>query len=476
MRHLTNHRPFPGTFPLAVLSAVLILAFGCSKPAPTTQDVPAQTQTPSPEAKSPGAGDTGEARLGIAGIVPLAGEPLDDRIVFFFDDPVKMAPDAESPEPFTIEPEVKGDFRVDQNFAAFQANEPFSEDTVYTVELSPDLISETGATIPEAARQHRFASFAFQPRRMWEIEEEAGRLVLGLLFPAAVDAEALGEHLVVENLDGESVDYEIEAGDEGVMRVVFPEGIEGPIRLKVLKGLADASGTAELAKERLFVYPQDPFFAVVSVQWGHFEGPEREIVIECSKEVPAQSIADSLSVTRTDNGAAVPFKLISRGDATEHRIQLELPATEYPPIRVHLAKGMQASHGRSLVKDFAITLETRPEPLEVTRVRWGSTDGDDHTLFVQFSHSVRTSALASRAKLVETATGKELEFDIRGGELAQNAAFVFTPEHRAELKVVLTIAEGLPGVPNAVLLEPYRREMARPAPPLQIEDTWWMSY
>lgn len=476
MRHLNNHRPFLGPFPLAVLSAALILAFGCGKPATTVPDASTKTQALSPEAKSLGAEGAGEARMGIAGIVPLAGEPLDDRIVFFFDSPVKMAADAESPEPFTIEPEVQGDFRVDQNFAAFQANEPFPEDTVYTVQLSADLVSETGAKVPEAARQHRFASFVFQPRRMWKIEEEAGRLVLGLLFPAAVDAEALREHLVVEDLDGESVDYEIEPGDEGVMRVVFSEGIERPVRLKVLKGLADASGTAELAKDRLFVYPQDPFFAVVSVQWGHFEGPEREIVIECSKAVPAQSIADSLSVTRTDNGAAVPFEIISEDEATEHRIHLELPETEYPPIRVHLAKGMQASHGPSLVKDFAIALETRPEPLEVTRVRWGSTDGDAQTLFVQFSHPVRTSALAARAKLLETATGKELEFDIRGGELAQNAALVFTPEHREELKVVLTIAEGLPGVPNAVLLEPYRYEMARPAPPLQIEDTWWMNY
>ncbi|MFO7973291.1 MAG: MG2 domain-containing protein, partial [Candidatus Hydrogenedentota bacterium] len=142
-------------------------------------------------------------------------------------------------------------------------------------------------------------------------------------------------------------------------------------------------------------------------------------------------------------------------------------------IQVHLAKGMEGSQGRSLVEEYQATLETRPESLEVKSVRWGPTDGNTHTLHVQFSHPVRKDALASRTKLIETTTGKALRFDVRGAERAQNVALVFTPGQREHVEVSLTIEEGLAGLPNAALREPYHYEATRPAPPLRIENTWW---
>ncbi|MFO7973041.1 MAG: hypothetical protein R6V12_00235, partial [Candidatus Hydrogenedentota bacterium] len=370
MWHLTNSRYLFCFLTLAFLCAAVILAVGCGEPIASGPGESAEAQSPTsaPESSQEEADEEG---LEIVGVLPLAGEPLRDRIVFFFNAPVEVAAGADSAEPFTIDPPVQGDFRVDQNFAAFQAKEPFPEDIIYTVVLSPDLVSESGAKVAEAARQHQFASFVFRPRRMWEIEEKPGRVVLGLLFPAAVDTDALDEHLVVENLEGESIEYEIEPGEEGVVRLVFREGLEDPIRVKILKGLTDATGAVELAKDYLFVHPQAPFFAVESVQWGQFEGPEREIVIQFSKPVSAKALTESFSIARSDNGATVPFEVVSEGTNSEHRIRVEIPETDYPPIQVHLAKGMEGSQGRSLVEEYQATLETRPESLEVKSVRWG---------------------------------------------------------------------------------------------------------
>ncbi|HQH53759.1 MAG TPA: MG2 domain-containing protein [Candidatus Hydrogenedentes bacterium] len=473
MWHLTNHRSILSYLALIFLCTPLLTALGCSQPATSVSGPDAKTASQTPASPPPLAAETQQGVLTVVGVVPLAGEPLVDQIVFFFDAPVQIAPEAGFTDPFTIEPAVEGTFRVNRNFAAFQAADGFDEDVVYTVALNPDLVSETGARIPEDAREHNFASFAFEPQNMWEIEEQADRVVLGIMFPSTVNPDALRQHLVVENLEGQSVTYEIEPGEEGGIRLVFAGGLPAPIRIKVLKGLTDESGAAELAEDHLFAYPQEPFFAVASVQWGKFEGPKKEIVLQFTKPVPAASLTEGVSITRADNQSAVPFEVVSQAEASEHRLSVEIPETEYPSIQVKLAKGMEGSQKRVLLEDYSATLDTRPEPLKVTSVRWGSTDGDTHTLFLRFSHPVRSDALSSRLKLSETAMGNELPFEVQGEELSIDKALTFQPERRDKVDVTLAIEAGLPGDPNAALPGPYQYEMARPAPPLQIEDTWW---
>lgn len=143
MWHLTNHRSILSYLALIFLCTPLLTALGCSQPATSVSGPDAKTASQTPASPPPLAAETQQGVLTVVGVVPLAGEPLVDQIVFFFDAPVQIAPEAGFTDPFTIEPAVEGTFRVNRNFAAFQAADGFDEDVVYTVALNPDLVSET---------------------------------------------------------------------------------------------------------------------------------------------------------------------------------------------------------------------------------------------------------------------------------------------------------------------------------------------
>ena len=473
MRYVKNH-PTLLSWPLVgVLCAAVLAAPGCGQPAPSQPGRPSGGAAHTTPSGPPESAPPGPAELALAGVLPLAGEALSDQIVFFFSEPVRIAPEAGFSEPFTIDPPVEGTFRVSRNFAAFQAAEGFMEDTVYTVDLNPYLVSEAGARLPETSRQHRFATFAFEPRQMWEIEEQADRVVLGILFPSTVSLDSLREHLSVETQEGQPVGFELEPAEGGIVRLVFAGGLSEPILIKISKGLTDETGAAELTTDHTFAYPQEPFFSVASVQWGQFEGPKKEIVLQFTKPVAADTLSTGVSVVRADTQSAVPFEVASQGESTEHRIRVDLAGADFPSLSVQLAKGMPGSQGRRLVEDYAAALDTRPEPLKVASVRWGATDGEMHRLFVKFSHPVRNDALTARLTLTETATSEDLPFEVLGDELSVDKTLEFHPVERDKVGVTLAIEAGLPGAPNAALHEPYRYEVTRPAPPLRIEDTWW---
>ena len=312
MRYL-NIKHFLGNAPVLLLAAVLIAA-GCT---PAPHSPPSENG----ESLSQAPADTEPGALSIAGVVPLSGEPVRDRIVLFFDAPVAMASEEAGAQPFIIDPPVAGQFRVDDNFASFEAHERFEKDVLYTVELSPDLVSTTGSRIPEESRTHCFASYLFEPRRMWEIEEQPDRVVLGMLFPAPVDLTVLRDHLIVEDLDGQPIECGLEESEEGAVRLIFEDGLPAPVRIRVLEGLSDASGTMALHEDRLFAYPQEPFFQVADVQWGEFKETAREIVLRFSKTVPAGVLRDGLSIVREDTEHQVPFEVISEGEALEHSVE-----------------------------------------------------------------------------------------------------------------------------------------------------------
>ena len=253
------------------------------------------------------------------------------------------------------------------------------------------------------------------------------------------------------------------------MRLVFAGGLSEPILIKISKGLTDETGAAELTTDHTFAYPQEPFFSVASVQWGQFEGPKKEIVLQFTKPVAADTLSTGVSVVRADTQSAVPFEVASQGESTEHRIRVDLAGADFPSLSVQLAKGMPGSQGRRLVEDYAAALDTRPEPLKVASVRWGATDGEMHRLFVKFSHPVRNDALTARLTLTEMATSEDLPFEVLGDELSVDKTLEFHPVERDKVGVTLAIEAGLPGAPNAALHEPYRYEVTRPAPPCALK-------
>ncbi len=474
MRNVKHHSTLFISPLVILLSAALLAIAGCGQPATSEAAPPSEETTHRAAPPTPQEGTQPEPpTLTLAGVLPLAGEALDKQIVFFFTEPVQVAPEAGYSEPFTIEPPVQGAFRLDGNFVAFRATYEFMGDTVYTVDLNPDLVSESGGRIPEASRQHRFATFVFEPRQMWEIEERASRVVLGMLFPSAVNLDSLREHLSVESQEGQAVEFDLESDEGTVPRLVFSEGLTEPVVIKISKGLEDETGTTKLETDHTYTYPQELFFSVTSIQWGQFEGPDKEILLQFTQPVAAESLTAGVSIVRTDNQTAVPFEVASRGTRAEHRIRVDLGEADFPSLNVHLSKDVRGRQGQRLAEDYDTTLATRPDPLTVASVRWGAPAGARHRLFLRFSHPVRNNALTNRLRLIDTAISADLSFETVGDDLSVDKTLEFYALDGEPVSVTIAIEAGLPGDPNAALSETYRHEITRPAPPLRIEDIWW---
>ena len=193
---------------LAINGSRASSAAGTTAGAPVVNDV-ILAQTDEPPADTPGiaattetagpaeAASTGEApgaapaapqegKLNIVGMVPLPGHKLESQIVLFFDHEIvlPLSPEGTPVQPFRIEPELEGDFQTGPNYVAFTLapNQDLPPNEYYDVRVDRDIRSEDGRELNPGQTDLRVATFAFEPQRIWLLEKNEDRTVLGILL------------------------------------------------------------------------------------------------------------------------------------------------------------------------------------------------------------------------------------------------------------------------------------------------------
>ncbi len=417
--------------------------------------------------------------LSITGTVPLPGERVDKQIVLFFDrDVTLLADEADANKtPFTISPAVKGTYRMGKNFAAFTAAKAFEQGKLFQVTVNPLLLSESGQALAEGQHILYFATFNFEPQRLWMLDSNEDEVRLAILLPVEVPLDELGKHLTVTGPEEQAVPHRVEAGSNAnTYRIVLNGNKTWPVRVTVTKGLCDTTGAFELAREHVFGYPSDPFFHVTSADWEGIRGEKRAVGIRLSKFVEAEALARYVTITDDGTGKTIPFEMEAEDSSARHHLLLDLETPDAGTLTVSVAKGLMSTNRAQLIEAFSARIDRTPDPLKVANVRWGRTNGREHVIELGFSHAVKAEALRDHLSVTDAATGEKIPAELRTRRSSTRHTLVITPSQSYDLQVALTISANLPGEENTLLAASHTTTLDRPAPALAITYSHWRDW
>lgn len=453
-------------------------AAGAEPPAATEpESAPVEQAVPAPVRPA----EAKEGHLNIIGTVPLPGEKLENMIALFFDGEVVIptAPEGTPAAPFEITPPLRGEFRTGANYAAFvlAPNQDLPPNEFYEVRLNRQLTSTDGKQLNPEQYRLRVATFAFEPQRVWVLEQSDAQTMLGVLFPVAVDLGAFREHLTVTDGDDTPLSFELEQGtSETSLRLRFAGTPKIPIKLNVAAGLQDTQGLFTLAHKRTFTYPAEPFFHVKEVKWGGRSPGFSRLVIEFSKPVMTEDLKWNAVFTHMPDNQTISFEVESRdtGPSSTHSIRL-LREGVLGAVKVSLSSNLPGDGQTRLVEDYSEVLPPSPDPLNITGTQWGPSDNRSYVLFVNFSSEVSHEDLAKHLSILDDRSQSPLEFTVDTRELTKSHRIRIQHPSSEGPRIQMTISDGLIAVDKTVLLEPNVSVLEWTPPKLFIEDLHWLS-
>ncbi|MBX7258341.1 MAG: hypothetical protein K1Y02_18400 [Candidatus Hydrogenedentes bacterium] len=313
--------------------------------------------------------------LKVIGTFPVEGERLDSDIVVYFSEPVVVTAGQgqETPNPFTMQPNVEGTFKVVGNCVAFKSDK-FPFDQTIEVQLSDAIRSTSGKPLDPGTRTLHFAKFAFEPARMWTLEESDNKTVLGVRFPATVDAAAMQPQLAVRDADGQPVTFSLQPGDEGGnVRLTIEGQPKWPVSVTFPKGLADASKSMQMQAERVFTYPTQLNLTLEKVEWAKVEDEEQQIRLRFSQAVEPGILSEYVTIKDHETSEDVPYSVSTDQRSNEQLILVNLEDAGETTLDFTIAAGLPGADRTRVAEAISRVLDApQPEsqPFEVTDQWW----------------------------------------------------------------------------------------------------------
>ena len=456
-------------------------------PTPTTTAPPAATPAPpQPPAETPPAEEPEDAqepeapefmppdsvpaihalpapasgRLNIVGVVPLDNDVFDGRLVLFFDDDLKPLPDGE--EPVAFQPEVEGKFRIGSNFISFQASA--KPDRALTLaRVNPNLESSQGLPLNPDHGQFVLTSLLLEPVRIWTIEDEPNRTVLGMTFSLPVGLDGLRKHLTVKSEDDRPIPVTVELSPPtrevpGThFRVVIDGNDTWPVFLHLAKGLPAAAQWCSMRESYVRRYPSD-VLVVKEVKWGTFEPDEQVVAIRFSKPVHPDALKAHLTLRdeRTDTNMA--YTMLSSKPSSHLKTAIHAADPADVKIAVHVRQGLPGTEKTFLKDDYTHSLVRQLVPFQI-RNQWWRRDGKQGlALNLQLSQHVEAADLKTHLSFTPEVTNLHVEpdynrFEVRG-------------DWRSNQQYEMTILPGLKYAESSTLKKPIvRRIKSETLPP-----------
>jgi len=307
--------------------------------------------------------------LNVIATIPLPGEYLTERMVFIFDDEIKV-PGDDASRLVSTDPVLAGDLRVGRNFISFRPHQlPARE--AFEVALSPDIRSIGGRQLNPAHRKLVFATAPFGPERLWRIGEERELTVFGITFPRPVNLDVLRQNVSVKSSSGSEIPFDIEQGTNDVTYRLLVEKSEAwNIVINIKEGLPDARGIWLTEETHTYSYPSERPLSVESVQWSAFSADRQSISITFSDTVEAEDLQRHLTITDALTNAPHRFTITTPGRRFGHRIALNVEETGRVELRVTIAQDLASTELVTLKKPFTTTLVHVPPPLSVQSIWW----------------------------------------------------------------------------------------------------------
>lgn len=393
-------------------------------------------------------GPTRDSRwLNVTGTVPLPDDVLRDQIIIFFDDSIAWTRslDGQTSRPFTLKPEMPGQFRVGPNFIVFKSATLFAPNEIVQLEFHPDLQSAGGRKINPQQQRLTFTTFIFEPSQIWNMQDTPEIAAFGITFPTDVAREELEKHLSVRTDTGQDIPFQLvrPQGPQKHWRLTIEKNATWPITIAVSKGLADAGGKLTMTRDVTFTYRAPklpPPVRVQEMRWGEYADAWEEIVVVFSAPVSAEELKKRLVITDLVNATTVPFQLTLAGTRPDNRIRLDLKNPEDVKLSVDILQGLPCAGGSPLASRFSTRLDHKGEPLRIERHWWAQPGRDTTTFFLQFNRPVRLDELRQHVEISPPLTAMRVEL---GAQFQINGDWKFDQIYQVKITAGLKYGKNL---------------------------------
>lgn len=327
--------------------------------------------------------------LAVTAFVPLPGDPVEGRIVVFFDQPFVLPAEAGGPDPtpLVIDPPLPGDYRLGDAHIVFHPAE-LPENTILRVGLNPALRTPAGAALADPDQAWYLPTTPFQPLR-WAIAADSPEgTVLAIAFPYPINPDSLRSVLTLIAHDGTELVPRAVSATGPIATITLPPVTEWPVDATIAPGLADESG--RIASNT----PADLRFPVqselgVEIEWGDYTLAEQEIKLAFTSPVAASVVAQHLILSDLTRNAVVPFRIVTAGTLPTHRAVITLPNPREARVNATLNEGVTSATRARLTEVRTQLLEYTVEPIRVTSAFWEDAGSDGLQLTLELSDSLR---------------------------------------------------------------------------------------
>jgi uncharacterized protein YfaS (alpha-2-macroglobulin family) len=482
---------FPRPFVLAATAIAVfgatIVAPGCGKPAPAPAPQPAAPapapETPAPAAPAPVASTPAPAPapttqpLRVLGQYPLPGDPLNDRFILYFNQPIAQTLDSAGNPLAAVatNPPVPLTVTVGSAYLAAQVDSSkLQRPATYEVVFSPALRATSGATLDGQTTPIRF-----------NVPEPNGAVATGMSVAAKTDAElrlrlkfnvamnlnALKDFLRVTDASGGALPVAL-APIEGStdMELTVTGAPRLPVSVSVFPGAPDATGLSPVRGAASFSYPDATNGTMTVTGFWKVAGESTRLIAVLSPPMDP-AVAKQALIINDATGQPVDATIAPTPNVAG-QLMLDLPQGVSLPVSFRFPAGTLSADATAMLKQDYTFQYPDAEQLKVTEAYWKVDEYGESAITLTFSGAVSSESVKTAAKITPKEGGDALRLETSSGNT--NSVRIRLLNATPEMKEVLVeIAPGLEGGKLAVMKDRYSQALTRQAAPLNVEYTDW---
>ncbi|MBI1319387.1 MAG: hypothetical protein GC168_10645 [Candidatus Hydrogenedens sp.] len=402
--------------------------------------------------------------FGVAGTYPLAGEPLEDRLVVYFTEPVAAG------ATLSLSPEAPvTETLVDGSHISLLLDTARLAPGTYTVQFAEGLQAASGAAFQAPDAPLTFTAEDNRPAVAMDLRLDSTgdeSIKLSVLFTRPMDPGEMPDYITVADANGQSVAPEFgEAEDDSSIAFSVPARTVLPLTVTVNAGAPALNGSAT-QDTASFSYPLE----TLEVQEVTLEddAPEGAIRLRwsLSQEVSLDEVGARLHA-KDASGAEVAASV--EPSDTASAFYVGLPASAELPVALTLDRGLPGTGGAQLVQDYTTTYPAGE--LKVTHVAWENPGGQDR-LVLSFTDAVSWSDVQQRISVAEAETGRVVSLEGSGGRDTE-VYLELLDVNGTENRLNVAINPGIRGSGLQAMTQPYETQVTREASPLDIDYADW---
>lgn len=361
--------------------------------------------------------------LNVVGTIPLEGEFLQDRIILFFDRPIRI-PDNEKWSYFSIEPSRDGDLRIGTNFIVFKpVNLGATE--FFTIKLSEKLQSTDGKPIHPQHRTFMIASSNLDCISIWTQEQTENSLNASLVFNYPVDQQELQSRIRIVDSQSNPLEFRVVEGpdQQSFSVLVTNEKLSWPLELTIQQGLPDLRQYLSLPADKKHVFRWEKNLNVNSIQWKTVNQEDQIFEISFDQEIDAAALSRYLRVIEIPTRKEIEFSVLTEGKLHTHAVRVRPTNAQRLHLQVTVKKGLKNEEQYEVPHDHDLILQNNLESMVVENSWWGTYGLRGLCLTLRFNANIRSNLtneqLNQYVEVIPRIENMQVEFGSWGNEMLQ---------------------------------------------------------